>query len=105
MEMRLPRPAGHRRAMALGSGMLIAVVAATLVTVSSAAAQSNPSVARGAVVFNNNCQICHGVYAQGRMGPPLLPLPPEIASAPRDAIIPELTGLVRGGIPGRMPRF
>jgi len=39
------------------------------------------------------------------MGPPLLPLPPEIAQAPRDAIVGELSGLVRSGIPGHMPRF
>jgi cytochrome c553 len=78
---------------------------AALVGAGSVAAQSTSSVQRGAQVFNDNCQICHGVYAQGRMGPPLLPLPPEIGSAPRDALIPDLTGLVRGGIPGRMPHF
>ena len=85
--------------------MLLLVLASVLIGAQSALAQQSPSVQRGAHVFNDNCQICYGVYAQGRMGPPLLPLPQEIASQPRTALIPELTGLVRSGIPGRMPRF
>jgi len=90
----------------VGVGMLmLALTTAAIVGSQSAMAQQDPSVQRGAHVFNDNCQICHGVYAQGRMGPPLLPLPPEIGSQPRTALIPELTGLVRGGIPGRMPHF
>jgi cytochrome c553 len=75
-----------------------------LVGAQAAFAQSD-SVQRGAHVFNDNCQICHGVYAQGRMGPPLVPLPPPVASMPRDALVEDLTGLIRGGIPGRMPMF
>lgn len=59
----------------------------------------------GAAVFAANCQICHGPQASGRLGPPLNQLPPEIKAMPRDAIIQELTGLIRGGIPGRMPMF
>jgi mono/diheme cytochrome c family protein len=98
---------GHRRSRRLSTLALVSALAVTLalITVEPAAAQSSPSVQRGAQVFNANCQVCHGVYAQGRMGPPLLPLPPEIAQAPRDALIGELTGLIRSGIPGRMPRF
>ena len=78
---------------------------AGVASVVGVAAQASPSVHRGAQVFDANCQICHGAYAQGRMGPPLLPLPPEVAAVPRDGLVTELTGLVRGGIPGRMPRF
>jgi mono/diheme cytochrome c family protein len=99
-------PRRSLRSVRMGVGMLMLVlISAAGVGAQSALAQQNPSVQRGAQVFNDNCQICHGVYAQGRMGPPLLPLPPEIASEPRTALIPELTGLIRGGIPGRMPRF
>ena len=98
-------PRRSLRRVRMGVGMLMLVLSAAGVGTQLASAQQDPSVQRGAQVFNNNCQICHGVYAQGRMGPPLLPLPQEIASQPRTALIPELTGLVRGGIPGRMPRF
>lgn len=69
------------------------------------AAPSAQGVMAGAQVFQQNCSVCHGINAQGRLGPPLLPLPPEIAEAPRDAIVEELTQLVRSGIPGAMPRF
>jgi cytochrome c5 len=86
------------------AGVGVAAVLLCLLSAQGALAQSE-SVMQGAHVFNNNCQICHGVYAQGRMGPPLIPLPQEIASMPRDALIGELTGLVRSGIPGRMPMF
>jgi mono/diheme cytochrome c family protein len=92
----------RRLALLAGGAALLLLASASTGFAQSA---PNPSVARGAQVFNNNCQICHGVYAQGRMGPPLLPLPPEIANAPRSALVPELTGLIRSGIPGRMPRF
>jgi mono/diheme cytochrome c family protein len=95
----------RRRTTVVALAFTVSAVATGGVGLQVASAQSNPSVARGAQVFNQNCQICHGVYAQGRMGPPLLPLPPEISSQPRDALVPELAGLVRGGIPGRMPRF
>ena len=93
-----------RLALGVLSGLATASAIA-LLGAQSAMAQSSPSVQRGAQVFNANCQVCHGVYAQGRMGPPLLPLPSEIAEAPRAAIVGELSGLVRSGIPGRMPRF
>jgi cytochrome c5 len=98
-------PRQPRRLVGMGIGLLLLVVTSAVVGVGSALAQHGPSVERGAHVFNDNCQICHGVYAQGRMGPPLLPLPQDIATAPRSALIPDLTGLVRSGIPGRMPRF
>src|SRR5688572_16869763 len=94
----------YRRSM-VGTGVfLLGLMLAGVVGVAPAAAQqATPSVMRGGQVFNDNCQVCHGVYAQGRMGPPLLPLPPFITSLPREAIAADLTGLVRGGIPGRMP--
>jgi len=98
-------PRQPRRLVGMGIGLLLLVGTTAVVGVQTTLAQQGPSVARGARVFNDNCQICHGVYAQGRMGPPLLPLPQEIATAPRTALIPELTGLVRSGIPGHMPRF
>lgn len=59
----------------------------------------------GAMVFQQNCAICHGVKAQGRLGPPLNQLPPEIAALSPEEIATELTQLLRGGIPGAMPRF
>ena len=98
-------PRRPRRMVGTAIGLLLLLVTTAVIGVQSALAQQSPGVARGAHVFNDNCQICHGVYAQGRMGPPLLPLPQEVASEPRSALIPELTGLVRGGIPGRMPHF
>jgi hypothetical protein len=96
----------HTRSMVGVGVFMVGLISATVVGVAPAAAQqATPSVMRGSQVFNDNCQICHGVYAQGRMGPPLLPLPPFITSLPRDAIVADLSGLVRGGIPGRMPGF
>lgn len=59
----------------------------------------------GAAVFQKNCAICHGAAASGRYGPPLNMIPPEIKNLPPEAIAQELTGLVRGGIPGYMPGF
>jgi mono/diheme cytochrome c family protein len=59
----------------------------------------------GEDVFVENCQVCHGVKASGRIGPPLNQLPPELANLPPEVIAGELTGLVRNGIPGAMPRF
>lgn len=98
-----------RRALipvAIGVAAIVGTVQATTVAAQTPPAASPPdSVARGAAVFAQNCQVCHGINAQGRIGPPLFPLPPEIAGAPRPALIQELTGLVRGGIPGAMPRF
>ncbi|HWQ13373.1 MAG TPA: cytochrome c [Roseiflexaceae bacterium] len=66
---------------------------------------AQPAARSGAEVFAANCQICHGPSASGRIGPPLNQIPPEIKALPRDAVIQELTGLIRGGIPGRMPMF
>lgn len=86
-----------------------AVIAAVLAIGQSGGAAAAPGSAQatlsGAQVFEKNCAVCHGVNAQGRIGPPLLPLPPEIASAPRPALVQELTGLIRNGIPGAMPWF
>jgi mono/diheme cytochrome c family protein len=59
----------------------------------------------GAEVFKARCAVCHGTLASGKMGPPLNVLPPEIASLPPQELTKELTGLIRGGIPGRMPMF
>jgi mono/diheme cytochrome c family protein len=100
---RYPRRARPAVSVAL---CVVGLAAAAVVGVTPTnAQQASPTVARGAQVFNDNCQICHGPYAQGRMGPPLLPLPPFITTLPRDEIVGELLGLIRGGIPGRMPRF
>jgi len=55
------------RFVGAGVGMLLLVLASVLIGAQSALAQQSPSVQRGAHVFNDNCQICHGVYAQGRM--------------------------------------
>ena len=59
----------------------------------------------GAAVFNRNCRVCHGTAASGKYGPPLNVIPPEIKNLPPEAIAQELTGLIRGGIPGYMPGF
>lgn len=90
--------------LAFVSGVTTAVLAGSLV-VSNAVANQAPNVPRGAQVFAQNCQVCHGINASGRMGPNLLPIPPEITNAPRPAVVQQLTGLVRNGIPGAMPRF
>jgi mono/diheme cytochrome c family protein len=90
--------------LAVVVGVTAAVLAGSLV-VSNAVANQAPNVPRGAQVFAQNCQVCHGVNASGRMGPGLLPIPAEITNAPRPAVAQQLTGLVRGGIPGAMPGF
>jgi len=59
----------------------------------------------GATVFKQHCAVCHGTLASGKMGPPVNVLPPEIASLPPEELTKELTGLIRSGIPGRMPMF
>ena len=83
-----------------------AAVAGTLLSVAPVAADPpDASVTRGTQVFQDNCEVCHGPYAQGKVGPPLIPIPAEIASQPIEAIRADLTGLVRGGIPGAMPAF
>ena len=86
---------------ALGTAALVALLAVAAIS-STAAAQD---VARGEEVFNRNCAVCHGPRAAGRMGPPLNMIPPEVAALPPAAVAQELTGLVRNGIPGAMPRF
>jgi mono/diheme cytochrome c family protein len=94
------------RLTALAGGLVAAVVVGAFYVSGAVANQPQPSgAAHGATVFVNNCQVCHGVNAQGRIGPPLLPLPERIASEPRPVVTQELTGLVRDGIPGAMPRF
>jgi cytochrome c5 len=93
-------------------GAVTALIVSTVVAVAPVAAQQqqqagqpDASVMRGTQVFQGNCEVCHGPYAQGRTGPPLVPIPAEVASQPLDAIREDLTGLVRNGIPGAMPRF
>jgi mono/diheme cytochrome c family protein len=87
-------------------GAVGAAIAGTVVSVAPVAADPpDASVMRGTQVFQDNCEVCHGPYAQGKVGPPLIPIPAEIASQPVDAIRADLTGLVRGGIPGAMPAF
>jgi mono/diheme cytochrome c family protein len=90
--------------LAIVGGVTTAVLAGSLY-VSNAVANQQPNVPRGAQVFAQNCQVCHGVNASGRMGPALMPIPPDITNAPRPAVVQQLTGLVRNGIPGAMPGF
>jgi mono/diheme cytochrome c family protein len=71
----------------------------------TAALVASQQQSAGAMVFERNCQICHGRMASGRLGPPLNVLPPEIVALPPEVIAQELTALVRGGIPGAMPMF
>lgn len=59
----------------------------------------------GAAVFAQRCAVCHGTKASGKMGPPLNMLPPQLKSQPPEVIAQGLTGIVRGGIPGKMPMF
>jgi mono/diheme cytochrome c family protein len=92
----------HSLRIVVAAGALIAPVGAAILMSSSASAQD---VARGDMVFETNCAVCHGAAASGRMGPPLNMVPPEISSMPPDAIAMQLTGLVRNGIPGAMPSF
>lgn len=99
--LRVPYP----RLAALATGVSVVVVAAVVYLNGATVATAQQGAARGATVYMNNCQVCHGVNAQGRIGPPLNQLPPEIVNAPRPAIVQRLTGLVRSGIPGAMPRF
>lgn len=66
---------------------------------------AQPASMPGEAIFIQNCSVCHGLKAQGRIGPPLNQLPPEIANVPAEALAPQLTQLIRSGIPGRMPRF
>ena len=102
LALRVPHP----RLAVLVAGASVALVAALVYTLSSAGtATAQQGAARGATVYMNNCQVCHGVAAQGRMGPPLNRIPPEVAQLPRPAVVQDLTGLIRNGIPGAMPRF
>ncbi|HEV2121186.1 MAG TPA: cytochrome c [Chloroflexota bacterium] len=81
------------------------VAGLALVGVSVAAPAEQGGQISGADVYNRNCAVCHGINAQGRLGPPLLPLPPFIQQLPLAVLAEDLTGLVRNGIPGAMPRF
>jgi mono/diheme cytochrome c family protein len=90
---------------ALAVAGILALVAGSVAFLNAGTATAQQGSARGATVYQMNCQVCHGVNAQGRLGPPLNQLPPEIAQAPRPAVVQGLTGLLRGGIPGAMPRF
>ncbi|MFO7171095.1 MAG: cytochrome c [Chloroflexota bacterium] len=93
----------------IGAVVMAATLAVALLAPRAGAQQGGQTSAQparsGAEVYAANCQICHGPQASGRIGPPLNELPPEIRNAPREAIVQELTGLIRGGIPGRMPMF
>jgi mono/diheme cytochrome c family protein len=95
----------HPRLAILAAGVALAT-AGLLVSLNGAGvATAQPGPSAGKQVYIRNCQICHGVNAQGRIGPPLNQIPPEITQLPRPQIVQELTGLVRGGIPGAMPSF
>ena len=61
--------------LAVVTGITAAAIIGSLY-VSNAVANQQPNVPRGAQVFAQNCQVCHGVNAQGRMGPALMPIPP-----------------------------
>lgn len=89
---------------AFGAALVLSLAIGAPRARSAPAAQAGGAEA-GATVFARHCQICHGPGGSGRIGPPLNQLPPEIKAAPRDAVVTDLTGLVRGGIPGRMPMF
>ena len=95
----------HPRLIAFAVGLSVAAVAALVYVSSVNVATAQQGATRGATVFMNNCQVCHGIAAQGRMGPPLNQLPPQIAQVPRAEVVQGLTQLVRNGIPGAMPRF
>ena len=85
----------------LAGAALVAMLGVATIA-STATAQD---VTRGEEVFIANCAVCHGSWAQGRMGPPLNQIPPELAAAPLPVVAEGLTGLIRNGIPGRMPGF
>lgn len=83
--------------------LLLALGVSLTSTASSSRAQEAP--ASGEAAFVENCQVCHGVKASGKMGPPLNQLPPDLVNLPPEVIAQDLTGLLRGGIPAAMPRF
>ena len=101
LAMRVPQP----RLVALAASLGMAALAAACYVGGAGGVAAQQGAARGAVVYQNNCQVCHGVNAQGRIGPPLNEIPPEVRQLPRPGVVQELTGLVRNGIPGAMPRF
>jgi mono/diheme cytochrome c family protein len=68
-------------------------------------AQTAPPGAAGAALYVRNCQICHGVRGSGGIGPAINKLPPQLVGMSPEALVADLTGLVRQGIPGYMPSF
>jgi mono/diheme cytochrome c family protein len=102
-------PVRRRRAAWL---MMVAAVVSTTAallfgtwSLPSGLANQSPGSSRGAHLYTQHCQVCHGLAAQGRLGPPLVPVPPAIAVAPRPAVVLGLVGLLRAGVPGAMPSF
>jgi mono/diheme cytochrome c family protein len=95
----------YSRLAVLAAGVALATAGVLVSFNSAGVATAQGGAARGKQVYTQNCQICHGVNAQGRIGPPLNEIPPEISQAPRPAVVQQLTGLIRGGIPGAMPGF
>ncbi|MDP2953861.1 MAG: c-type cytochrome, partial [Chloroflexota bacterium] len=92
-------------ALALGVAV-VGFLALGLFAVRGQAAAA-PDPARGKVVFDNSCALCHGAGGIGKVGPTLagaaghvqqMGVPPEQAG-------PMIIGLLRAGINGRMPGF
>lgn len=89
---------------------LLVLVGAALVGLFAVAVQAappEPDPAKGKVVYDTRCGLCHGDGGIGVVGPPLagaaghvqqLGVPPEQAG-------PMIIGLLREGIGGRMPSF
>jgi mono/diheme cytochrome c family protein len=86
-------------------GMLL--ISADMNTPSSVAAQDEDMAdMSGEDLYNANCAICHGVRGTGELGPPLnVPPPPEVRNLPPEEQTANFLGLVRDGIPGKMPGF
>src|SRR5687767_5963084 len=87
-------------------GLVVLMLALSVSLTSNArSSRAQEAPVSGEAVFMENCQVCHGTMASGKMGPPLNVLPPDLVGLPPEVIAQELTGLVRGGIPGAMPMF
>lgn len=96
----------HPRLAATAVGLIAVILTGGLyLNTASVTEAQQPNTSKGASVYVNNCQVCHGAMGQGGYGPPLLPRRPNVVALPRDAQVQGLTGLLRRGIDGRMPSF